>query len=228
MTDQTQAIVNKYAYDPFGNIANQVEAVTQPFKFVGQLGVMTEPNGLYYMRARYYDPDVGRFISEDPTGFDGGDMNLMAYVANNPANLVDPNGLYLFPYHFILSFTSMIVTGHDPITSLITAIGTVWADVRPGTFAPENAFWHAQAPPGFTTGATMKATADFINDQMGQSNLIEKGIGLHAGEDIGAHNYKPTTEHSFWNDLFPSPVALWNSLKQDISNIRRSEGNVSK
>jgi RHS repeat-associated protein len=65
-------MVNQYAYGPFGNILNQVEAVTQPFKFVGQFGVMTEPNGFYYMKARYYDPEVGRFISEDPIGFGGG------------------------------------------------------------------------------------------------------------------------------------------------------------
>ena len=65
----------------------------QPFKFVGQYGVMTEPNGFYYMRARYYDPKVGRFISEDPIGFKGGDVNLYVYVGNNPINLIDPLGL---------------------------------------------------------------------------------------------------------------------------------------
>ena len=54
---------------------------------------MAEPNGLYYMRARYYDPSVGRFISEDPLGFGGGDVNLYAYVQNNPVNEVDPDGL---------------------------------------------------------------------------------------------------------------------------------------
>jgi len=48
---------------------------TQPFKFVGQYGVMTELNGFYYMRARYYDLEVGRFISENPIGFEGGDTN---------------------------------------------------------------------------------------------------------------------------------------------------------
>ncbi|MBI5196253.1 MAG: transglutaminase [Nitrospirae bacterium] len=92
MTDSTQAMVNKYSYDPFGNVVNQVEAVQQPFKFVGQHGVMTEPNGFYYMRARYYDPEVGRFISEDPIGFEGG-INLYAYVLNNPVLLIDPLGL---------------------------------------------------------------------------------------------------------------------------------------
>jgi RHS repeat-associated protein len=53
---------------------------------------MTEPNGLVYMRARYYDSNVGRFISEDPAGFDGGDVNLMAYVGGNPIMKIDPLG----------------------------------------------------------------------------------------------------------------------------------------
>jgi len=93
MTDAAQAVINQYRYDPFGNIINQSETVSNPFTFVGQYGVMTEPNGFYYMRARYYDPQVGRFISEDPIGFDGGDVNLYAYVGNNPIMGVDPEGL---------------------------------------------------------------------------------------------------------------------------------------
>ncbi|MBI4791547.1 MAG: RHS repeat-associated core domain-containing protein [Deltaproteobacteria bacterium] len=93
MTNTAQTVVNSYAYTPFGTIANQVENTPQPFKFVGQHGVMAEPNGFYYMRARYYDPQVRRFISEDPLGFDGGDLNLYAYVGNNPINRTDPSGL---------------------------------------------------------------------------------------------------------------------------------------
>jgi RHS repeat-associated protein len=96
MTDETENIVNMYAYTPFGILANENETVPQPFKFVGKYGVMTEPNGFYYMRARYYDTEVGRFISEDPIGFDGGDVNLYAYVGNNPVLFIDPGGLFRF------------------------------------------------------------------------------------------------------------------------------------
>ena len=93
LTDMNQTIVNSYAYEPFGQILGQQETIPQPFKFVGQYGVIAEPNGLYYMRARYYDPNVGRFISEDPLGFGGGDVNLFAYVQNNSVNRIDPSGL---------------------------------------------------------------------------------------------------------------------------------------
>ncbi len=92
VTDTDKTVVNKYAYFPFGRISDQEETVTQPFKFVGQHGVMAEPNGWYYMRARYYDPVTGRFISQDPLGFDGGDVNLYAYASNNPVMNIDPSG----------------------------------------------------------------------------------------------------------------------------------------
>lgn len=49
--------------------------------------------GLYYYRARYYDPMEGRFISKDPIGFESGDVNLYGYVHNNPINQTDPTGL---------------------------------------------------------------------------------------------------------------------------------------
>jgi RHS repeat-associated protein len=54
---------------------------------------MAESHGLYYMRARYYDPEVGRFINKDPIGYLGGDLNLYGYVGNNVANYFDPLGL---------------------------------------------------------------------------------------------------------------------------------------
>src|SRR5208337_111505 len=94
MTNSSQNIANAYTNDPFGNMLDQQETDPQPFKYVGQYGVMAEANGFCYMRARYYDPQVGRFVSEDPQGFDGGDVNLYLYASGNPIMRIDPLGLY--------------------------------------------------------------------------------------------------------------------------------------
>jgi len=48
---------------------------------------------LYYYRARYYDPALEKFISEDPIGFSSGDFNWYRYVGNSPVNRIDPRGL---------------------------------------------------------------------------------------------------------------------------------------
>jgi len=69
----------------------QTEVIQQPFKYAGQVGIQAEGNNLYYMRARYYDANLGRFISEDPIGHEGG-LNLYAYVGGNPVMAVDPTG----------------------------------------------------------------------------------------------------------------------------------------
>jgi RHS repeat-associated protein len=62
-----------------------------PFQFTGR--DFDPATGLRYYRARYYDSSVGRFISEDPTGFQGSGSNFYAYAANNPPNWTDPTGL---------------------------------------------------------------------------------------------------------------------------------------
>lgn len=77
-------------YEPFGTTVSTGAASTNPFSFTGR---EQDAPGLYYYRARYYSPRLGRFMSEDPVRFLGGDMNFYAYVANNPVNLTDPFGL---------------------------------------------------------------------------------------------------------------------------------------
>ena len=70
-----------------------METVPNPFEFVGQFGVMNEGNALNYMRARYYNPGLGRFSSNDPLSLSAGDLNTLRYVWNDPVNCNDPAGL---------------------------------------------------------------------------------------------------------------------------------------
>ena len=125
LIDSGQQVVNAYAYTPFGVITNKQEGISQPFTFIGRHGVMTEPNGFYYMRARYYDPQTGRFISQDPLGFDGGDVNLYIYAANNPIVYLDPNGQWI---------TTAIGAASGGLSGLLSGLqsGNVWAGVAGG------------------------------------------------------------------------------------------------
>lgn len=88
MTDPGQNITHQYVYDAFGSVLDKVEADYNPFRYVGTLGVMDEANGLLFMRARYYDPETGRFLSEDPVW----DVNLYVYANSNPITNIDPAG----------------------------------------------------------------------------------------------------------------------------------------
>jgi RHS repeat-associated protein len=93
ITNSTGTAVNTYSYDEFGKVISQSETISNSFKYVGKFGVMDDGNGLLYMRARYYDPEIGRFINKDPIGFAGG-FNMYTYAGNNPVNFIDPSGLF--------------------------------------------------------------------------------------------------------------------------------------
>jgi RHS repeat-associated protein len=91
LTDNAGATIQTYTYDSFGNIVSTTGTLAQPFTFTGR--EFDHETGLYYYRARYYDPMDGRFISEDPIGLMGG-INEFSYAGNNAMNFVDPMGLF--------------------------------------------------------------------------------------------------------------------------------------
>jgi RHS repeat-associated protein len=88
MTNSNEEITHKYSYGSYGEILSKTEADNNPFRYVGTYGVIDDDNGLYYMRARYYDPSIGRFISEDPIW----NVNLYGYAGGNPVMGIDPKG----------------------------------------------------------------------------------------------------------------------------------------
>ncbi len=92
LTDDAGNMTDKYAYDEYGKLMASEGTTSNPFKYVGRYGVMDEGGNFYFMRARYYDATVGRFLNEDLLGFEGGDWNLFAYVEGNPVTRIDPGG----------------------------------------------------------------------------------------------------------------------------------------
>jgi len=90
LVDASGNLVTQYAYDPFGNTTVSGTTSSNAFQYTGR---ENEGNGLYFYRSRYYSPMLGRFINEDPLGFEGSGPNFYSYVFDNPINLVDPFGL---------------------------------------------------------------------------------------------------------------------------------------
>lgn len=82
-------LTDTYTYTVFGTTA-ATGTNSNRFRYTGR--EWDQETGLYYYRARYYDPEPGRFITEDPSGVDGG-INLFAYTNNNPLRWTDPFGL---------------------------------------------------------------------------------------------------------------------------------------
>ena len=89
LSDDSGSVTTRYAYGPFGETSATGATSGNPFQFTGR---EHDGTGLYYYRARYYSPSRSRFLTEDPLGFDAGDLNLYAYVFNNPTNFIDPTG----------------------------------------------------------------------------------------------------------------------------------------
>ena len=88
----TGAVVAHYAYDPFGTTltASGTAAAANPFRFSTKY--TDDETGLLYYGYRFYSPTLGRWLTRDPIGEEGG-ANLYGFVRNNPANLIDLLGL---------------------------------------------------------------------------------------------------------------------------------------
>jgi len=95
LTNAIGGVVNTYDYSPFGKVRQKSETIPNKLRFIGRFGIMEEEVGLTLMRSRYYNPDIGRFITEDPLK-QIGDTNLYRYVSNQPTRWTDPLGLFLY------------------------------------------------------------------------------------------------------------------------------------
>jgi RHS repeat-associated protein len=143
------ALANTYSYDSFGKLTASTGTLTNAYGFTGrELDLETD---LYYYRFRYYDQNVGRFVSEDPGRFPGG-INFYSYVENDPVDLVDPfgfcpwqihtrplKGLPMLPHYYFYNTQTGQSMGLGPAAGV--SGGTVAGTPVPGT-------WETNEKPG--------------------------------------------------------------------------------
>ena len=210
IVDEAGNTVNRYQYDEWGNILQQEEQIRNAFKYAGEM--QDEATGLYYLRARYYDPAVGRFISKDT--YEGSvtnplSLNLYTYVENNPIIYTDPSGnwctatvngkLYSHP-----GKCSGSGNGQDYIPdSNATNFGRTIVDagVNKGKWYPDNTV-HIKADPtgitdavigcaydsqcsGFVSGAISEVPAAYNGAKSAVSKTIDTVKGIFGGGTKG-------------------------------------------
>lgn len=161
--DPNGNITSSRKYDAYGFVRGGINPTgTSSHKFVGQLGHPSEDNtGYIYMRARYMDPNTGRFVSEDT---DRQGLNWYVYCANNPINSVDQSGKFiLFLAVFLVAFAVSTLTTYlsgqslekSLICGLLSGIAALAACVSPGVGLLAGAI---------IGGATSKITGGSVND----------------------------------------------------------------
>ena len=99
LADDSGVVQTSYGYSPYGVTSASGAANDNSFQFTGR---ENDTTGLYFYRARYYNPTLGRFISQDPIGLRGG-INLYGYVGGDPVSRRDPHGKQSVPSGLVLA-----------------------------------------------------------------------------------------------------------------------------
>ncbi len=173
LVDTNGNIKDQLTYDSFGNILNETNSSNgDRFKFTGR--EWDSEIGQYYYRARYYNPTIGRFVSEDPLNVLSGDTNFYRYVRNSPLAKRDPSGQ--FPFVVVGVF---VIGG-----AIIGVAGQAISDYMTGTpFQWQN--YAGAAVGGAVSGGVMlipgagPVAAGAIGG--GVTNLTQQGLNIAFG-----------------------------------------------
>ena len=225
-------VVARYGYLPYGQQYTISGSFDTPFGYNGRDGVITDPNGLIYMRARYYSPEQRRFVNKDPLRgeiTDIGSLNRYAYVGGDPVNKVDPSGKIAIV----------------PIVYACIAIGTRLAPVIAGGYHATKNFYLVNAPLINATAInilaeapTSKGTLNTVNKVLTKktpgSYILKHASGkVYVGKGYQSRAIKSAKEKStMYND--PVSEIIWkpaNSHKdafiQEFKNLSTYGGKNS-
>ncbi len=170
LTNSDGDVVKSYTYDAFGVEKNINDSDANPFRYCGEY--FDAETGTIYLRARYYDPSIGRFISRDSIAGDIDDplsLNLYTYCANNPLIYVDPSG----------NFAEAI---SDFLSEAQQAISNTWETVKGyGGSIASSISSSAPAYGGCATATTFDGPAPFVDMLAGAAAVLITGYCVYDG-----------------------------------------------
>ncbi|MBZ0318910.1 MAG: hypothetical protein K8L91_21020 [Anaerolineae bacterium] len=213
LTNATGDITDTYNYLAYGQLYNQTGTTTNPYLYTGQQ--FDSATGLYDLRARYYDPNVGRFVSRDtyPINYrNPNQLNRYGYVSNNPINKVDPTGLDegLAGYSaklFEANEERGWVSGISGLTTGFFVSAIIYIGASSGLCGEEAKEWSKRVDPGklvfaaavngFTNGFIWGYAPPIISiARMGQDIIVEPGDQGSGGYGGPSDSSNPSSSES--------------------------------
>jgi RHS repeat-associated protein len=205
LVDETGAVVEQYEYDAWGNVLAVKDGAGNPLtsdlghptsalgnRYLWQGREYSWKTGLYYFRARWYDPVTGRFISKDPSGIVNG-LNEYVALNNNPVNFVDPTGEAAIEAHAYWS--GVAVSGQDA-GGVLGNLQTAGASVMMSFID----FWGTRALENNASLSGQYSTSDECQGNAWKHGLLAGGqIALSAASAFGGNN----AVHPFYRFVGP-------------------------
>ncbi|MCX8075389.1 MAG: RHS repeat-associated core domain-containing protein, partial [Clostridia bacterium] len=185
LVNDSNIVLNTYEYDEFGKILSETGSFNNPYKYAGYY--YDNETATYYLQARYYNPQIQRFISEDTYRGEIDDplsLNLYAYCSNNPMIYVDPTG------HWAI-LDDLIAAGVGAITG---ALGQLASDLVSSALNGEFKLSNWQTYVGATIGGAIGGWASlYASPVVG----IAIGSGLSTGITQSLENITGVKQYSF-------------------------------
>ena len=198
LSDDSGAATDAYAYTAFGELYAQAGPTTNAYLYTGQQ--FDSLTGLYSLRARYYDPLVGRFLSRDDFAYNNLsplELNRYVYTANNPINNIDPTGNQAFVEYQARHQEEL--AAHPALQSL----GETTASSLEGPVYAGRAKWYYQF---LSRAESSRTTIAVSRIQLTDGSLQEiVSVNGQAGKDIAA---KIAQAAARYGARFVSPASL--------------------
>lgn len=169
LTNEAGGVIGRPQYEAFGQSSGS--SLTR-YDFTGR--ERDNVTGLLFYRARWYDPHLGRFMSEDPVGLKGGDTNIYSYAGNNPIGFSDPTGLWSPEAHREIIHRAFKGCLSDAqMDKLQDASETMDGMLNGGGWMERYAYQHGMRAPNQSVDEARNLANGFMRDEMNAASWTQ-------------------------------------------------------